>query len=539
KLKMAPRSRPTPWIESLILSYGSQEAGSSTGARLKADVIGVGQMTQSQSRGSDGPTGLLFLSDGLLQIPAVLTASAWEHIQEHEDRECFSSLLNTTVCLQDYRLQFHMDPEQTKCRFFLSVGELATTAAGPVKDTTPCCTSLASVRMKICRTWRSLLGQEDSQWSQAGLDLSELLGEWQHDCLQTLLRDVRERLMAVRSSQPSTSAHSPSLSRSTATSWDLDRVRYRGEPSFSVPVKFLLVPEEDAQQLEADGGRSQTGAQASSAEDAEWQIADPTGGEMVQAACGGIACDPDDAGGAGEQVVQDSGARSPFLLEDIAPFPDLTIRLASNPWDMFPPPCVTSSTSDSSPESTPTLPRPQPDSVAVVTSTQLPTHSFIPPYQNQPASSLPPTSSTSSTTVSPPKPLASDGTNTPSVLQNQQEDPVKEDYRKPKRKRCEVTPEAAGEEEEVIGSPPSWLFESQVGASSNEEGSPKQAGAGTVPRKTPSVHSDGRSFSYYYRVSGQNLQDFSRFRVAASLLHWAVRYLLTPEPPENPQRVDR
>ncbi|KAM4734251.1 adrenocortical dysplasia protein homolog [Anableps anableps] len=495
---MPPWSKLTPWIESLILSYGSREEAGSSGSQLRAHVIGVGQLTQSQARGSDGPTGLLFLSDGSLQIPAVLTASGWERLQEKEDRECFSSLLNTTVCLQDYRLQFHMDPEQTKSRFFLSVGELATTAAGPVKDNTPCCTSLASVRMKICRTWRSLLGQEDSQRSQGGQDLSELLGEWQHDCLQTLLRDVRERLMALRSPQASTSAHRPPPSCPTATGWDRDRVRYRGEPTFSVPVKLLLIPEGDVQRLEADaGGRGRTRGGAFSAEDAEWR----------------------DAGAADES--------SPPLMRDVAPLPDPTALLRSNPWDMFPPPGVSSSTSDSSPEPTPDLPRSKPDSVAVATGTQLPVHSFLPPYQNQPPSSLPPTSSS--------EPPASDGTDTPAALRARRGAAVPGSYRKPKRKRCEVTPEAAEAAEEVSGSPPSWLFDSQIGASGNEDG-PKETR--TAPRKTPSTHSDGRAFSYTYRVSGQNLQDFSRFRVAASLLHWAVRYLLTPQPAADPQSVD-
>ncbi|PWA16812.1 hypothetical protein CCH79_00020849, partial [Gambusia affinis] len=317
---MPPWSKLTPWIENLILSYGS---GDESGSQLRAHVIGVGQMTQSQAQGSDGPTGLLFLSDGELKIPAVLTASGWEQLQEKEDRECFSSLLNTTVCLKDYRLQFHMDPEQTKSRFFLSVGELATTAAGPVKDNTPCCTSSASVRMKICRTWRSLLGQEDSQRTQAGLDLSELLGEWQHDCLQTVLRDIRERLLALRNTRPSTSAHTPPPNW---TRWDLDRVRYKGEPSFTVPAKLLLIPDESREQ-------------ACSVEDVAWQITDPAGGDPVQ-----------NAGDAG-----DAGEHSRPLMEDVAPFPDPTALLSANPWDMYPPLGISPSTSDSSPESTPKL----------------------------------------------------------------------------------------------------------------------------------------------------------------------------------------
>uniref|UniRef100_A0A3Q2PR01 Translation initiation factor IF-2-like n=1 Tax=Fundulus heteroclitus TaxID=8078 RepID=A0A3Q2PR01_FUNHE len=535
---MPPRSTLTPWIENLILSYGSRdEAGSgSTGGLLRAHVITVGQMTESQARDFDGPTGLIFLSDGLLQIPAVLTASAWERLQELEERECFRSLLNTTVLMRDYRLQFHMDPEVSRCRFFLSVGELATHSAGPVRDCTPCCTSLESVRTKIWRTWRSLLGQDCSQQpcSPDELDLTELLEEWQQDVLQTLLQDVRERLAALRRPQPSTSGRSPSLSccrsaAAAATGWDADRVRYRGEPSFSVPASCLLIPEEDARRLEAEtGGSGQTaGADASSAEHAQSQMPEPAVGQTEQDAGGGMMSDPGgpvggmDPGGSGgpgggmTSVPGDpggSGERSPPLLEDAAPLPDLTAGLLSNPWDMFPPPGVSSSTSDSSPEPTPTLPCSQPDPVAVATSTQLPVQSPPAPHGDQPPASC----------STPPEPPASDAT----------ESAVLENHGRPKSKLCDVT----AEEPDLRGSPPSWLMGSRSGESSanEEEGGP----SGSVPRRTPSVHGDGTPFSYSYRVLGQNLEDVSRFGVATSLLHWALRYLLTPEPAEHPQSVD-
>ncbi|XP_072241409.1 adrenocortical dysplasia protein homolog [Leuresthes tenuis] len=512
-MSRAARSRLTPWIESLILSYGGHEEGGC--GQLKAHVIGVGQMSQSQARGSDGPTGLLFLSDGVLQIPAVLTVSAWEHLQEQEDRECFASLVNTTVFIQDSRLRFHMAQEQTKCRFFLSVGELATTAAGPVKESTPCCTTLPSVRMKICRTWRALLDQEDAQRNQ--FDLSELLGEWQHDCLQAVLEDVRQRLMAASSThhgspQPSTSTHSSSLTR-PLTTWDVDRIRDKGEKRFSVPVKFLLLPEEafHVPPAPVDAPPSQR-------------------------------CVP-----AGVETSWD-GERSPVLVEDNVSSGISDMPL-SNPWDIYPPPSVIFSSSDSSREATPqhspTAAASKPDSVTMETSTQLPVHSSkessdFPPYQKQPASLS--AASPSLTPVSPPQPPASNK-RSPTAQQNlltldrdheQVDDAVQENYRKPKRKRCETTPEAPAaitEDEELSGSPPSWLFESQAGGASRvEEGSnPRQTGTGSGPRQTPNTHSDGKPFTYSYRVSGQNLQDFSRFKVAASLLHWAVKYLVAPK----------
>lgn len=595
------RSRLSPWIESLILSHGGQEEGSSgSSGRLKAHVIGVGQMSQSQAQGSESPTGLLFLSDGVLQIPAILTASAWEHLQEQEDRESFTSLVNTTVCIQDYRLQFHMAHEQTKCRFFLSVGELATTAAGPVKDNTPCCTTLPSVRMKICKTWRVLLGQEvlDSQTSQCGFDLSELLGEWQHDCMQAVLEDVRERLMIATSRpvspQPSTSTCTSLLTRpdtSTATSWDIDRVRYKGVKCFSVPIKCLLIPEEDAQQLQTPsdvGSRTPSGLAAASEDrerdllqvskpakttqpsvnDVEWRIPKPAV----------IETDFD--------INQSSPlpAEDGMLYEDmIIGMIDSNIRPLSNPWDIFPPPDDTSSSSDASPEAAPsnslpnpTAAEPKPDHAAVLTSTQLPVHSSkesqptsecskgehscLPPYQKPPHSTSLHASagSSSSTSVSPPelftRPsnlLAATDEHHPDTAQRHRvldqesqvlEENVGRNHRKAKRKRSEPAPEALAnfvdEDEEEGGSPPSWLFDTQAG-SRTKEGSRQQQGqtVRTVLRKDPAAHSDGRRFLYSYQVSGQNLQDFSQFKVAESCLHWAVKYLVVPKQTDRPHNT--
>uniref|UniRef100_A0A4W6EZL7 Shelterin complex subunit TPP1/Est3 domain-containing protein n=1 Tax=Lates calcarifer TaxID=8187 RepID=A0A4W6EZL7_LATCA len=469
------RSRLCPWIETLILSYGSEEGGSSStsSGRLKAHVIGVGQMSQSQAQGSEDPSGLLFLSDGVLQIPALLTASAWEHLQEQEDRECFTSLVNTTVCIQDYRLHFHMAPEQNKCRFFLSVGELATTAAGPVKDSTPCCTTLPSIRLKICKMWRTLLSQEeqDSQKSQCGFDLSELLGEWQHDCVQTVLKDVRESLMVASSGF-------------TVTSWDVNRIRYKGVKCFSVPIKYLLLPEEDAQQLQTPPdvrSRTQSGdcppvwkpseTTQPSVDDADWQIATPAAAER--------GCDTDE--------------NSPLPVEHHVLHEDMTaqmidgdIRLLSNPWDIFPPPSDTSSSSSASPEVTPTNTLDKPtaaefksDHAAILTSTQLPDYKVLTTFG-----------------------------------------------------------EEHEEEAQINLNPPSWLFDTQAGSGAEEGNSHKKhQTTGTIVRQTHTVHRNGRPFSYSYRVLRQNLQDFSQFKVAESLLHWALKYLVVPKQTDNPHNM--
>ncbi|XP_042267421.1 adrenocortical dysplasia protein homolog [Thunnus maccoyii] len=581
------RSRLSPWIESLIQSFGSGEGSSSSGGRLKAHVIGVGQMSQSQAQSSEGPTGLLFLSDGMVQIPAILTASAWEHLQEQEDRECFTSLLNTTVCIQDYRLQFHMAPEQTRCRFFLSVGELVTTAAGPVKDNTPCCTTLSSVKLKICKTWRALLGQEeqDSQKSQCGFDLSELLGEWQHECLQAVLEDVRERLMMSRSRpvspQPSTSTCNPLKTHPdtlTATSWDVDRIKYKGVKCFNVPMKCLLIPEEDASGLLTASEVRKTDLPSiskhsentePSVDDVDWRIAEP----------------------AVVKREHHTNENPPLPEEDIVLHEDTfkgiidcDIKPLSNPWDIFPPPCETSSSSDASPEATPNQSLHSPTATkftseqpVILTSTQLSVHSskdsahskgensFLPPYQKLPLSTRLPSATaccSTSVSVSPPEPFTRPSNISPAAderrthtaqpdfpalkqenqILDMQEETAQRKHRKAKRKRSEPTPEAVNilveeEEAQISGSPPSWLFDTQTGpmAKKSSSSSLLQGGpVGTASRKVPTTHSDGRPFSYSYQVSGQNLTDLSRVKVSESLLHWAVTYLVVPKQTDNP-----
>ncbi|TMS05588.1 hypothetical protein E3U43_004838 [Larimichthys crocea] len=563
------RIKLSPWIESLILSYGSdpqvEEGGgsSSSSGGLKAHVIGVGPMSQSQAQGSEGPTALLFLSDEVLQIPAMLTASAWEHLQYHEERESLSSLLNTTVYIQNYRLQFHAAPEKTKSRFFLSVGELATTAAGPVKESTPCCTTLPSVRQKICKTWRLLLDQEmqESQRSQCGFDLSELLGEWQQDCLRTVLEDVRERLTTASRPQPSTSASSLTHPGAlTATGWDVDRVRYKREKCFSVPVKCLLVPEEDALQpqtppLSGSGtpsrltaasedsmGDSSESAQPS-VDDAEWRIAQPAVLETV--------CDAKD----------DSPPPPADHSKDmIVGVIHSDIRPLTNPWDIFPPPGDTSSSSCSSPEDRPThsphdhaVAKSEPDHAAVLTSTQFPVQSSKEPLQTSEQSILPPyqlqlpttshhasVSSSTSSSVKTPEPFTRLSNLSPAADKHHT-DPASNEESQEKRKsgkakRKSSTPEAGvdGEEEEaeISRSPPSWLFDSEADGGAAQDSSQHQRQ--TMLRKTPTVHSDGKRFSYSYQASGQNLQDFSRFKVAGLWLQWAVKYLVVPKQTDNP-----
>lgn len=566
------RSRLSPWIESLIQSHGSEEGSSSSGGRLKADVIGVDQMSQSQAQSSEGPSGLLHLSDGVAQIPAILTTLAWEHLQEQEDRECFNSLLNTTIYIRDYKLQFHMVMELTKCRFFILVGELATTAAGPVKDKPPCCTTLPSVKLKTYKTWKKALlsqDEEDSQKSQSGFDLSELLGEWHHDCLQTVLEDMGERLMTARSrpesQQPSTSTCIPPLTHPdtfTSTSWDLERVQYKGAGSFSIPIKCLLIPEEDAQlgpSINAGSRTPNSETSQPSVDNSDWQI--PKSAVAV--------------------TEHHTSKNSPFPAED-SMLHDVAARIhsgtspLSNPWDIFPPPCDTSSSSDASLEAPPnqslgisTPVESTREDHVILACTSLPFQSsnesqhskgelsYFPPYQKMPPSTSLPVTTCSPVPVSPlvqftrssnlSNAAVEQSTHTTQNIptSDQGREILKNSEskgRKAKRKRDqEPTAEAqitlVEEEAQISGSPPSWLFDSQTN-SGLETGSSHQHAQTLVTekRKTTTVHIDGRPFSYSYRVTGQNLQDFSRFKVTQSLLHWAVKYLVVPKQTEKTQK---
>ncbi|KAF7225016.1 adrenocortical dysplasia protein homolog [Nothobranchius furzeri] len=507
-----------PWIEGLVLNYSDregEEAGAPDGDRtpgrkrwLKAYVLEVSHLPESKLRAFEGPNVVLFLSDGQVKIPAVLTASAWARIQEEEGRENLNNFLNATVHLQVERLQFDVTPDKFTSRFYLVLSGLSTVEAGLVRQHTPCYTSLPSIRMKIDQTWSARQRAQDSQRSHDEPDLSQLL--WQEEWLRSSVNDVVERMTTHTTPQPSASAYHSSIT-GPATSWDQDRVRYQAETPFTVPVRFLLIPQHLETGTDA-GLRTHTGTELAAHNDATGQIPEPAGVESVR----------------------DAEESSAVLTEDDFPQEEVTRRPTSNPWDIYPPPCISS---ESSPEPTPTLSGTTsgPDSATMVTSSPY-VQISLPPYQKQQNSSILPTNSAEKSL---PEPPASDTTQNTRTHQNLQaldrdyQDRAQVDTRNLKRKRHDV-PLQRVEEEEFSHSPPSWLFETQPEPARTKEGSgPKQRAV----RTTSSVHIDGKRFSYTYSVTGQNLQDFSRFRVAASVLHWAVKYLLTPKPAEPPPNI--
>lgn len=532
---MPARRGITPWIEKLIGSYDREEGTRAGG--LQAHVVDFSQMSPSQALGSEGPTGLLFLSDEQVQIPAVLTASAWDRLQEDEDLECFRSLLDHSVCIKDYRLCFHMSAEQTRSKFFLSVGKLETMAVVGIKKTnTPSCTSLQSVQTKICQTWRAMLGQQDSLKSESGFDLTDLLGEWQQDCLLTEREHVHNLLTV--SPQPSTSTVNPTATlpdTCSCTSWDMDTVRYKGSESFVVPVHHLLVP----------GTSRQLNAQLH------------TGGESVGPS---QILETSPVATQSQMFLSEASVKQQSATDDtVNVMEDAPVVLSgtsmsplSNPWDRCPPPSNTSSTK-SSPRTSPFPHSPifaesatnlQP----VYTSTQICAHSngsqreiltepsLFPPYQKPPVSA-PPASSTSSrqSAIALSRKSESADPTSSTTTQETANKLLLQKCSSSLRKRGAPWPEDVigsleDKEEQVDSSPPSWMFDSTAEQSISQTQDPPVV---QLTQVHPCVHSDGKAFSYTYQVKGQELQHFSRFTVKPGLVQWAVRYLLMPKHHEH------
>lgn len=552
-------SKVAPWIERLILRYNSPEEGRSK--VLKAHVIGTGQMTQSQAQthGSDSPVGLLFLSDDVVRIPATLTADAWERLQIEEERESLTSLLNTTVRFCDYQLQFHMAAEETKCNFFLSVGKLEMASVGPNKVKTPCCTTLPSVRLKIYQMWSAVQEQDvpASQASQNRLELTELLTEWQLDCMQTAVEDVTGKLVDLHGR----SSECASCHDCVGTRWDADRVRYKGERSFTVPPGCLLIPEAGAAlQIHVSNkvpdnelpGTSNAALRDPSQESEATQASvDPVFWRIGELPV--LQIEPDASHGS-TLSTEEELQQEDVIVESA----DSSVRPSHDTWDVFPQLRPTSSSSDASPLE-PTPPNIRPD-LAGFDSPQVAADgskrfvkvsesgkeetSFLTPYQkgspSDPASAVPSTSAKASGL--PNRPPATEelcanaaqdhppsDAESPGVNVGAQESKC----RKAKRKREEVAVPPEEEDVQLSSSPPSWLCSTLVSSMSSQDHQRRASALSWASAKSSCVHSDGTPFYYSYSVTGQNLVDLSHFKVSGSCLQWAIRYLLVPKQTDN------
>ncbi|XP_019733747.1 adrenocortical dysplasia protein homolog isoform X2 [Hippocampus comes] len=488
-----------PWIERLIQSYGSEE-GTSDCRTPRAYVTAVGQMSNSEARLTEGPPNLIFLSDGVVQIPTFLTPTAVEYLQRDEI-ENFSNLINCTVYVAGHGLKFHTATDPTRSKFFLSAGRITVISVGPTKPRTPCCTTLRSVQQKIYETWRAIMVQEtqDSLANLNDFNLSELLGEWQDDSFQTVLQDVQERLMMFRLAILGVSSFNghPTVIESdmfSPTSWDIERENDTG--CFSIPITCLLIPEGHAMHGQKESANISTTdgdmmlnlqpspCTRSSVDPVDWQTAKlPEGAGEVQN-CGDNITDPDNV------CVK-------LTNKDITPL--------EKPWEMFPPPNGFSFLGTQLP----------------ITSTQSEDlhhskedHDSFPPYQK------PPFSSGNCNTGTPTSHTAPEEEQSLIGNVDAQQENIGRQHRKAKRK---LNLECAQEAQTTVAVEED---EAQVMASGTDEGGIHVETLSAEKRKTLTVHAGGEPFSYTYMVSGQNLHDFSKFQVAKSLLAWAVKYLV-------------
>ncbi|XP_026868628.2 adrenocortical dysplasia protein homolog isoform X1 [Electrophorus electricus] len=488
------RSRRTetemePWIEQLIHNYDKYQPEIS----FRAHVVGVGDVAAAQC--TDEPDAcMLFLSDGAVFIPAVLSAAAWERMQELEERETFSGLNNTTVSVRKFQLNFHMDPELTSCQFYLRMSQVITVGKVTRHYHPPSCTTLHSVKQKILQTWRSLRKQcsLNSMSSQSGFPLSCLMGAWHSDIIMDLLNDAIKRIT------PSTVCHS---NVATPTYWHRERLRCRGEEYFSTPVSHLLIPEEQKELLTADLGKS-SGSET------------PSG--LLPPHTDVMKCQP--------IIAQEQERHSPTMAFDRPTDGDRpTLHHMGpgfccsggvsgemvNPWDMFSPaPDLLGTPSSCSEISIEPLSQHGSQSL-MITEPQVPMAT-----STQAQCSNPSTGETSGSSVTPyqkPHPplhsltCLSDETSTD-------------------------TPEEGQVKQQVL-SPPTWTGHSTVlSTQENTPGGPIHNKTPPVspPTKTGQVHSDGSGFSYTYEPSPEVVSALTHFKVPEELVQWAMAYLGVP-----------
>ncbi|XP_053491221.1 adrenocortical dysplasia protein homolog [Ictalurus furcatus] len=468
-------SEPEPWIEQLIQNYGTEQRD----FRVRAHVVGVSDLTESQ-RTDESDACMLFLSDGTVFIPAVLSAAAWEHMQEMEERDTCSGLDNTTVSVRKFQLNFHMDPELKSCQFYLSVNQIVTVGRVSRHNRPPSCTMLPSVRQQILKMWRSLMKESSvaSVNSQSGLPLSCLMGAWHSDIIMDLLNDAIKKIAAP------TVGH---LGVATPTHWHRERLRCRSEECFSTPVSHLLIPEEQREMLTADPG-------VSSLSETPSGLAPPHVAETAKR-----PITTRDQGGDSATVASDRPEHGhQLILNNTGPEVGCIggggeSSEGESPWDMFCPAADLLATPSCSSESS-LEPLTQQDSRSLLTNSGSAEESgnIVPLFQRPHPSPR-----------SPAHP--SDPTTTDVHLEPQTPSPLTP---------TKPTSAVCVEEQSPRDVPRKILHVSH-----------------TPPAKKSRVHSDGSKFSYTYEPCPNVASALRQCKVPEQLVRWAVAYLGTPQRP--------
>ncbi|XP_072516549.1 adrenocortical dysplasia protein homolog isoform X2 [Salminus brasiliensis] len=478
-----------PWIERLVQDYGQSHRDVS----VRAHVVGVSDLTDSV-RMDESDACMLFLSDGAVFIPAVLSAAAWERIQELEEREAFSGLENTTVSVRKFELNFHMDNELTSCQFYLTVNQIISVGRVTKHFHPPSCTTLPSVKQQILKAWRSLMKEcsVNSMNSQTGFPLSCLMGAWHNDLIMDMLNDAMEKITTPTGCQEGVA---------TPTHWHRERLRHRGEECFSAPMSHLLIPEEQRELLTADCGASSRSETLSGLVPFHVNV---TVNQPV--------CEQDQARGspppAFDRLVDLEQPTLNHLRPEVWCGRGEESGERINPWDMFCPAPDLLGTPSSSPENS-IEPHSQKDSQSVLTI----------------APQVPMATSTQTQSSNISTEQMSDG----SIMPYQRPHPSLHSSTYSSEKTTTEQTQKEQEKQQVL-SPLTWVTKNT--ALSTQDYSPTDpTSIKTLPECPPAkkVHSDGSGFSYTYETSPQVVSAFSQFKVPEQLVQWAVTYLGTPQ----------
>ncbi|XP_066504006.1 adrenocortical dysplasia protein homolog isoform X2 [Hoplias malabaricus] len=477
---------PEPWVELLVQNYGQKQRDISLRAHVVSNLTDSMQMDESS-------VCMLFLSDGTVFIPAVLSTAAWERLQDLEEREDFSGLDNTTVSVRKFQLNFYMDTELTSCQFYLTVDQIISIGRVTKHYHPPSCTTLPSVKQQILKTWRSLMKEcsANSMNSQSGITLSCLMGAWHNDIIMDMLNDAIVKITTPIEYHPCVA---------TPTHWHRERLRYRGEVCFSAPVSHLLIPEEHRELLTADPG-------ASSGSETQSGLVPP----HIDTEIKHPITAPDQKRDLLTVAIDGSSDLELPTLDHTRPEICCSRGEESgegtSPWDIFcPAPDLLGTPSSSSETSMECLSQdsetlltkaPQ---VPMATSTQAQSsnHSMdeklrsgFTPYQR-------------------PHPYLQ---NSISLSEKNTTDQSHEE-----------------QQGQLSVSPPTWVTKNV--ALCTQDISPMDIGLKSPPTVSPSAkkeHTDGSGFYYIYEPCPQVVSAFSKYRVPEQLMQWAVTYLGTPE----------
>ncbi|XP_052458014.1 adrenocortical dysplasia protein homolog isoform X2 [Carassius gibelio] len=474
KIKRRRMAELEPWIEKLIQNYGQSQSETT----VKANVVGVCDISDSQ-RMEHTDVCMLFMSDGSAVIPAVLSDAAWERLQDFEEMESFTGLHNAIVYVRSFELKFDMNPDLASCQFYLKVNQMNTICIASKHQHPPSCTTLASVRDQIIKTWRSC--REGSVSSASGVSLSSLLDVWHNDIIINIVNDATEKITM-------SATYCPSVA--TPTHWHRERLHWRGQEQFIVPVPFLLIPEEP-RELMTDDPKSHP----ASASSANQTVATQDG---LSGSC------PNEGQSSLDHTRPEVLCGTGELSGD-----------GESPWDMFtqePALLGRCSTSDSNEQESQSLLRDVPP-LPMATSTQA-----------QLSKQISGATSVEGITLSQrPKPTQF----SPSHSSDKSlRDPSQE------------------QDKERALSPPSWLVHNTAPPSeqrplASPPAGPKPSASPPttarkkccyiVPASLLQVHSDGMPFSYLYHPEPQVATALGHFQIPGHLIQWAVCYLGTSD----------